>query len=381
MVNFDYTEFDAYLLDLTREQAKIAGRYARHYDHNKQELVADEVPETKDAMNPRKLLRDRADETSGHAMMEALLALEETTGGIFFHPGNNHKYLGSDLVSVLGTPEQVELFKDTRLAIAVTEPGCGSDPSHVRTTAVFDEEAQEWVLNGEKIFISVAHIADGALVFARFEKGEEKGLGIFVMEKATPGFTVGPKLNKMGQRTWDTGDLVFQDCRIPAINRIEGNMKHTLSVFNSTRPMVAAFALGYSKGALDFTREKLEEAGYDITYADSDGALNCKVKSFLELEAQFEASRLSLLHAKWIEDTSAPDKIEASVVKISAGQAAREIIRKCMDILGPEAMSENHNLEIFFRDSRVCDIYEGAGEVNRIIVAREVLGYSAPVLN
>lgn len=145
--------------------------------------------------------------------------------------------------------------------------------------------------------------------------------------------------------------------------------------------MVAAFALGYSKGALDFTREKLEEAGYDITYADSDGALNCKVKSFLELEAQFEASRLSLLHAKWIEDTSAPDKIEASVVKISAGQAAREIIRKCMDILGPEAMSENHNLEIFFRDSRVCDIYEGAGEVNRIIVAREVLGYSAPVLN
>ena len=381
MINFDYTEFDSYLLALTKEQAEIASRYARDCDRKQQELVKEETPEAKNALNPRDLLKERTGESSGAAIMGALLTLEEITGTVLFHPQNNHKYLGSELVEVLGTEEQVNLFKDTGLAIAITEPGGGSDPAQVRSTAVFDSETQEWVLNGEKIFISIAHIADGALVFARFKKGDEMGLGIFVVETGTPGFTIGGHLKKMGQRTWDTGDLVFQDCRIPAINRIEGNMKHTLSVFNHSRPLVAAFALGYCRAALDFTREKLEEAGYEISYTDSDASLNSKVKLFLELEAQYEASRMALLYTKWIEDTSAPDKIEASVVKVSAGSASREIIRKCMDILGPESYSERHLLEVWFRDSRVCDIYEGAGEVNRIIVARDVLGYSPADLN
>jgi acyl-CoA dehydrogenase len=382
VIDFDFTPRDEQLIDLARGQGLVARQYARHYDRAHGELVPDALPEAAEAPNVRALLAEHVGDTSGWALIDALLFLEEVWGTIPFRKSANESaFLGGKLVKALGTQEQSERWANLQIAIALTEPEAGSDPSRIRTTAVWDQEAEEWVVNGEKIFISLAQTADALLVFSRFVAGDDKGMGIFIIEKGTPGLTVGAQLDKLGQRSWDTADFVMIDCRLPAGNRLTGSMKHTLSIFNSSRPLVSAIGLGFSRAALDLTREVLIEAGHDLSYRHSERQLSAPVARFMELEAAYQAAFLTLLHTKWTEDVSGADKIEASITKTSAAKAARRITDGCLTILGLEASSERHLIEMWLRDARVCDIYEGPGEVNRLILARELLGYSPAELS
>jgi acyl-CoA dehydrogenase len=377
MIDLDLSPRDAHLLALAREQGRIARGYARHYDRAHGEPVPDALPEAADAPDVRALAADHVAETSGAATIDALLFLEETWGTIPFRKASNTSgFLGSKLVRALGTPEQAERWSGKLIAIALTEPEAGSDPSRIRATAVRDAQTGEWVLTGEKIFISLARSADALLVFARFVAGEEKGMGIFVVDKGTAGLTVGAQLDKLGQRAWDTANLVFDGCRLPAGNRLEGSMKETLAIFNGSRPLVSAIGLGFARAALDLTRDVLVGAGHAIDYARASSRLSAPAAKFLELEAAYEAAWLTFVHTKWVEDTAGADKIEASVTKVGAAKAARRITDGCLAILGPEAASERHLIEMWLRDARVCDIYEGPGEVNRLIIARDLLGYS-----
>jgi acyl-CoA dehydrogenase len=381
MVDFDPTPFDFELLRLTHRQALIARSRARHYERSG-EAVPDELPEARHEPNVRQLLQARAAESSGLILMDALLYLEEVWGTIPFRKSSNRSvFLGNKLLEVLGTPEQIDLWNDRSIAIALTEPSAGSDPSMIRALAVRDADGSGWVLNGEKIFISLAHSCDSVLVFARFRDGLESGLGIFVVDKGIAGFSVGPPLEKLGQRTWDTANLIFVDCRLPAGAKLVGSMKNVLTVFNHSRPFVAAIGLGFARAALDFTRETLVSAGCEIDYETPSLRSPASVERFVRLEARYEAAKLAFVHAKWVEQTRGADKIEAAVTKASGGQVARQITQECIAILGAEAASEHHLLEMWFRDARVCDIYEGPGEVNRLIIARDVLGYSAADLS
>jgi acyl-CoA dehydrogenase len=215
------------------------------------------------------------------------------------------------------------------------------------------------------------------MVFSRFIAPDgTRGVTTFLVEKGTPGFTIGPQLKKLGIRGHDTCNLLFENCRIPEFNHIKGDFKSTMSVFNDSRPMVAATALGVARAALDFTREKLAEHGIEIDYRSGARSRSAIADKFLRLEAIHEAALLTVMRAKWLEQQNVPPKVEASIAKAAGGKAARKITQGCIDILGPEALSEEHLLDRCFRDGRIFDIYEGAGEIQRLIIARSILGYT-----
>jgi acyl-CoA dehydrogenase len=374
MIDFELTPKDQEILESAHQQALIGRRYANYFDKHEDELPPAQFPEAADFPDVVTLATQVAD-SSGPRILHALVMSEVEYGGMGLHRGKWG--LGNTVLETVATPEQIEKWKNLTIAIAITEPGAGSDPASIRTTATFDRETGEWVLNGEKIFISQAQSADAAMVFSRFVAPDgSRGMTTFLVEKGTPGFTVGPQLRKLGIRSHDTCNLVFENCRIPEFNHVKADFKSTMSVFNDSRPMVAATALGVARAALDFTREKLAERGIQIDYRGGARSRSALVDKVIRLEAAYEAAMLTVMRSKWLEQEVAPPKVEASIAKAAGGKAARRITQGCIEILGPEALAEGHPLDRCFRDGRIFDIYEGAGEIQRLIIARAILGYT-----
>jgi acyl-CoA dehydrogenase len=375
MIDFQLTPADESVLKSAHEQALIARRYASYYDKHEDELEPEEFPEAKGLPSLTQLAEEGVSGSSGPRILHSLVMLEVYWGGISLH--RSRWGLGNTVLKTVATPEQFEKFRNHTISIAITEPGAGSDPANIRTTATFDRETGEWILNGEKIFISQAQSADAAMVLSRFVAPDgSRGMTTFLVEKGTPGFTVGPQLKKLGIRSHDTCNLLFENCRIPEFNHIKGDFKSTMSVFNDSRPMVGAMALGVARAALDFTREKLAERGIEVGYRAGMRSRAAVVDRFIRLEAIFEAALLTVLRSKWLEQQRVAPKVEASIAKAAGGKAARKITQGCIELLGPEALSEEHPLDRCFRDGRIFDIYEGAGEIQRLIIARAILGYT-----
>ena len=375
MIDFQLTPADEKVLSSAHEQAIIGRRYASYYDKHEDEIEPEQFPEAKDLPNPITLAEDGLSGSSGARILHSLVMLEIYWGGIALH--RSKWGLGNTVLKTVATPEQFEKWKNHTIAIAITEPGAGSDPANIRTTATFDRETGEWILNGEKIFISQAQSGDAAMVLSRFIAPDgSRGMTTFIVEKGTPGFSVGPQLRKLGIRSHDTCNLLFENCRIPEFNHIKGDFKSTMSVFNDSRPMVGAMALGVARAALDFAREKLAERGIEVSYRGGMRSRSAVVDRFIRLEAIFEAALLTVLRSKWLEQQAEPPKVEASIAKAAGGKAARKITQGCIELLGPEALSEEYPLDRCFRDGRIFDIYEGAGEIQRLIIARSILGYT-----
>jgi acyl-CoA dehydrogenase len=247
---------------------------------------------------------------------------------------------------------------------------------------VYDKVRDEYVINGEKIFSSNATHADGIVVMCRTvgENGPE-GISLFVVEKGILGYGIGPQMDKLGLRNWDTVATSFMDVRVPAMNRLQGNLKDALSIFNGTRALIAAQAMGYARVALDAIREQLADRGTPVNYTASVNERTAIEDRVMRLEALWDASYLTMLHAKWHEQVKGADKFYPAVAKAKAGQAVRRLISECMDILGPDSLSERYPIEQAFRDARVMDIYEGPGETQKLLIGRSLLGYSARELN
>lgn len=376
MIDFELTSADEKVLNSAHQQAIIGRRYARYFDKHEDELTPEEFPEAADFPNPVTMAEEGMKESSGPRILHSLVMLETYWGGLGLH--RTKWGLGNTVLKTVATPEQIEKWKNYTIAIAITEPGAGSDPANIRTTATFDRETDEWILNGEKIFISQAESGDAAMVFSRFVAADgSRGMTTFLVEKGTPGFTVGPQLKKLGIRSHDTCNLLFENCRIPEFNHIKGDFKSTMSVFNDSRPMVGAMALGVARAALDFTREKLAERGIEVSYRGGVRSRSAVLDRLIRLEAQYEAALLTVLRSKWMEQQNVPPKVEASIAKAAGGKAARKITQGCIELLGPEALAEDHPLDRSFRDGRIFDIYEGAGEIQRLIIARSILGYTS----
>ncbi len=375
MIDFELTPADKKVLDEAHRQALIGRRYAQYYDHHEDELPPEQFPEAANLPSMARVAEEGVEGSSGPRILHSLVMLEATWGGLALH--RSKWGLGNTVLETVASPEQIKKWKDYTIAIAITEPGAGSDPANIRTSATFDREMNEWVLNGEKIFISQAQSADAAMVFSRFVAPDgTRGMTTFLVEKGTPGFTIGPQLKKLGIRAHDTCNLVFENCRIPEFNHIKGDFKSTMSVFNDSRPMVAATALGVARAALDFTREKLAERGIELDYRGGSGSRSAIADKFIRLEAVHEAALLTVMRSKWLEQQNVPPKVEASIAKAAGGKAARKITQGCIELLGPEALCEDHILDRCFRDGRIYDIYEGAGEIQRLIIARTILGYT-----
>jgi acyl-CoA dehydrogenase len=299
--------------------------------------------------------------------------------------------LGNAAINAVGTPEQVKKFGKCYAAMCITESGTGSDSANISTTAVADGD--EWILNGEKIFVTDGQRCDTLVVWATLDKSLGKAaIKSFIVEKGTPGCEVTRLEHKLGIRASDTASISFSDCRIPRDNILgspeiaadaEGRKKAfggVMQTFDNTRPPVAAMAIGVSRAALDLSRALLEEEGLSLRFDKKPVNLSAVEAELYQMEAEWNAARLLVLKAAWMADNKLPNSMEASMCKAKAGRVGNDITLRCVALCQSLGYSENHLLEKFARDSKILDIFEGTQQIQQLIVARRVLGKSSSEL-
>ncbi len=304
--------------------------------------------------------------------------------------------LGAAAVGAAGTPEQKKRFlsrfqgkEPVFDAMAMTEPQAGSDTSAIRTTAVLDQKTNEWILNGEKIFVTAGNKAlidskGFIVVWASLDLDAGRaGIRSFVVEAGTPGCKVTKMEEKLGIRASDTVSIVLQDCRIPfenilgspTIEQSTEGYKGAMETFDATRPIVAASALGVARAALEFVAEKLAENNISIRYSLPRQKMTNLEREFIDMETQLRAAWLLTVKALWMADNKKSNALIASMSKVKAGKVATIITQKAVEVMGPLGYSRDYLLEKWFRDAKINDIFEGTGQINLLVVARNILGY------
>jgi acyl-CoA dehydrogenase len=316
--------------------------------------------------------------------------------------------LGGAAVGAAGTTEQKKRFlgafrKDGPPiwgAMAITESNAGSDASAIETTAELDEETDEWVLNGTKIFCTAGEgsaTVDGGItvVWATVDKSAGRGgIKSFVVPGNTPGFTVVGCEKKMGIRASDTATLRLENCRVPRdhllgsaeVKKKQGKstgdkgFKGAMATFDASRPIVAAMAIGVGRAALDFLMEELERQGIEIRYDAGPREQTAIERDVIDMEADLQAARLLTWRSAWMMNSGKPNNLEASMAKAKAGLAVTKITQKCVELLGPVGYSRKILVEKWMRDAKINDIFEGTQQINQLIVARRILDYSSAML-
>ncbi len=311
--------------------------------------------------------------------------------------------LGSAAVEAAGTPEQKKKFL-SRLneedpiftAMAITEAQAGSDNSAIQCRAALDPGTNEWVLNGEKIFVTAGHKAmvdtDGfVVVWATLDpEAGRAGIRSFVIEAATPGIKITKKEKKLGIRSSDTVTFTLEDCRVPFENMLGDpeikekqetkGFKSAMQTFNITRPLVAASAIGVARAALEELKRLLAGQGVEIRYGLPRQKLTNVEREVIDMDCMLRSSWLLVLKAVWMSDNGQPNALEAAMSKLHAGEVVTKITQKAVEILGPLGYNRELLLEKWFRDAKINDIFEGTGQINRLIAARQLLGYSGAEL-
>jgi acyl-CoA dehydrogenase len=379
---------------------------SRYYDENEHERPTEFI----NAMWP--IIRERnkrqmetkagtrSAKEAATALLHLMLRIEMMSWGdagqYLCVPGSG---LGGTAVEAVGTPEQKKRLL-TRFAegepswgaMAITEPDAGSDNSSMRTTAVLDETTNEWILNGEKIFITSGSLSleesDGfCVVWATVDASAgRRGIKSFVVEAGTPGVDVSPGLDKKGIRASDTVVISFSDARIPYDNilgspevqeqKTTQSFKGAMRTFDASRPAVAASAVGIARAALEYTQEKLAEAGIVLDYTKPRHQLTAVERDLIDMEAQYKSAWLLTLKATAAMMHGQTNRLEASMCKAHAGTAVTKLTLKAVELLGPLGYSRYFLVEKWMRDAKINDIYEGTRQINLLIVARTILGYS-----
>jgi acyl-CoA dehydrogenase len=310
--------------------------------------------------------------------------------------------LGAAAVDAAATPEQKQKFlarfgeeKPTFAAMCMTESGAGSDTSAIKTNAVLDEKTNEWVINGEKIFVTAGHksmVPDECfgkgfiVVWASIDPTAGRGgMRGFVIEQGTPGATVTKLEHKMGIRASDTAAISLVDVRVP-FDHVLGSptveretakgFKKAMATFDATRPLVAATGIGVARAALEFVKEKLTENGIEVRYGLPRNKLTSIERDVIDMEIMLRSGWLMVIKAVWMADNKKPNALESSMSKVKAGDVTTKITQKAVELMGPLGYSREFLLEKWFRDAKITDIYEGTGQINRLVVARQILGYS-----
>lgn len=294
--------------------------------------------------------------------------------------------LGNSAIASVANDEQLERFKGTWASMAITEPSFGSDSSAISTTAIKDGD--EYVINGEKIFVTSGERSDSIVVWATLDKSLGKAaIKSFVVTKDMPGVKVERLEHKLGIRASDTAVITFTDVRVPAENLLgspEVNVKEgfagAMATFDNTRPLVAAMAVGCARASLDLTRDLLSKAGVEVDYDRPAHLQHASAAKFLQLEADLEGAQLLTMQAAWMADNRLPNSLEASMAKAKAGRVGSDVTLSCVELCGTIGYSEVELLEKWARDSKILDIFEGTQQIQQLIVARRVLGMSSSEL-
>jgi acyl-CoA dehydrogenase len=294
--------------------------------------------------------------------------------------------LGNSAIASVANDEQLERFKGTWAAMAITEPGTGSDSANIVTTAVKDGDA--YVLNGEKIYVTSGERADSVVVWATLDKSLGRAaIKSFLVPKSLPGIRVERLEHKLGIRASDTAVIVLDNCRVPAENLL-GNPEidtkqgfaGAMATFDNTRPLVAGMAVGCARAALEDTRRLLEQAGVVIDYDRPAQSQSYAAATFIAMEADWEAALLLTLEAAWLADNRKPNSMEASMAKAKAGRVGNDITLRCVELASTLGYSENELIEKWSRDSKILDIFEGTQQIQQLIVARRLLNLTSSEL-
>ena len=334
----------------------------------------------------RKDDKDTSGNRNGSNMLTVLGTIELCWGDVALLLSMPRQGLGNAAIASVANDEQLARFGKLWAAMAITEPGCGSDSAAITTTATKDGD--DYILNGEKIFVTSGERADAVVVWATLDKSKGRAaIKSFVVEKGTPGFEVVRLEHKLGIRASDTAVLRFDNCRVPKENLLgspeidtKKGFAGVMQTFDNTRPLVAAMAIGVARAALEETRRLLAEAGIEVDYNKPAMSQHAAAATFLQLEADYEAAYLTTMEAAWMADNRKPNSLQASIAKAKAGRTVVDITLKCVELAGTLGYTEESLLEKWARDSKILDIFEGTQQIQQLIVARRLLGKTSKEL-
>ena len=389
MIDFTLSEDDEAILKELRREGEVCRKYARYYDDHEEELPPDKLPEADEYKQVAAMVAQRDASDTGEATFGMLLTMYRSWGDTV-PMRQQRQALGNAALRAAGTEEQKKRWGDTVLAMAITEPGCGSDSKAIRTTAQLD--GNEWVLDGDKIFVTTGIRAEGVVVWATIDPNMGRaGIKSFIVMKGTPGFELVRKEKKLGIRSSDTAALSFENCRIPRDHMLgasedvptkgSGGFRGVMKTFNMTRPAVAALGIGKARAALDLAEETLGREGVEVSWERGRNTRTATEQKLIELEADTEAAVLATLRAAWLADQGEANNLEASIAKSKGGEVSRTVPQGCTELMGAMGASHDYLVEKLLRDGRITDIYEGTGQIQRLIIARAILGYSSRELS
>jgi len=275
-------------------------------------------------------------------------------------------FLKENYLKVLATGEKLGCF-------ALTEPDAGSDPASQKSTAKRD--GSTYILNGSKAWITSGKNSDVVVATAYTDRSKRhRGISAFVLEKGMPGFTVGPEEDKMGQRASDSTSLIFEDCRVPAENLLgdEGEgFIISMTALDEGRIGIASMSVGIAQASLDAA----------LSYARERKQFGSPIAKFqgirwmiADMTVQIEAARLLTLNAAALKDKGERFTAEASMAKLFASETSNKVAYQALQIHGGYGYSKEYPIERYYRDARVTTIYEGTSEVQRIVIANNVIG-------
>jgi alkylation response protein AidB-like acyl-CoA dehydrogenase len=290
-----------------------------------------------------------------------------------------HNSLCTNHIYKFGNEEQrkkyvVPLAQGKKLGCwSLTEPGAGSDASGTRTVAARKEGG--WILNGAKTFTTNGHYADVCVAMAVTDKAKRaKGISAFIVEKGTPGFRAGKKENKLGMRASDTSEVVFNDCRVPETNLLgaEGRgFVNTLQVLDGGRISIAALALGMAQGAYEAAVKYAKQRKQFGKTISEFQAIQFKLA---DMATEIDAARWLVYRAAWLADQKgARFTRESSMAKLHASEVGVRVANEAVQIFGGYGFIKDYPAEKFYRDSKLCTIGEGTSEIQRMVIARQIL--------
>jgi alkylation response protein AidB-like acyl-CoA dehydrogenase len=255
---------------------------------------------------------------------------------------------------------------------SLTEPEAGSDAGGTRTMAVADGDT--WVLNGGKTFTTNAHIADVCVAMAVTDRAASShGISAFILEKGTQGFRVGKKENKLGMRCSPTGEVLFTDCRLPGTQlcgkRGEGFVD-SLRILDGGRISIAALSVGVAQGAYEAALKYSKQRKQFSRFISEFQAIQNKLA---DMATEIDAARLLTLRAAWLKDTGHSVNKESAMAKLFASEAAVRAANESVQIHGGYGFTKDYPAEKFYRDVKLCTIGEGTSEIQRLVIARQLL--------
>jgi alkylation response protein AidB-like acyl-CoA dehydrogenase len=255
---------------------------------------------------------------------------------------------------------------------SLTEPEAGSDAAGTRTTAVRDGDC--WVLNGSKTFTTNAHHADVCVAMAVTDRtGAQHGISAFIIEKDTPGFRLGRKENKLGLRASATGEVIFENCRLPAsqlLGREGEGFVDSLKVLDGGRVSIAALSIGMGQGAYDAA---LHYSKVRRQFGRPISEFQAIQYKLVDMATSLDAARLLNYRAGWMLNHDRRVTRESAMAKLFASEAAVEIANECLQIHGGYGFIKDYPAEKFYRDVKLCTIGEGTSEIQRLVIARQLI--------